>query len=64
MFHRILSFLGSFALVCVFTAPAAAQWKPGQSFPEIDFPTADGSALHSVAAYQGKPLLLHIYASW
>ena len=44
--------------------PAAAQLEVGELFPVISLPHAASGELGSVTDYRGKPLLLHLYASW
>jgi hypothetical protein len=52
-------------LVCsLLSSPAQAQWKAGERFPVISLPAAEDASFRSIADYRGKPLLLHIYASW
>jgi len=46
------------------SSPAHAQWNSGDQFPVISFPAAEDASVRSVADFRGKPLLLHIYASW
>jgi hypothetical protein len=46
------------------SSPAQAQWKVGDRFPVISLPAAEDASARSIADYRGKPLLLHIYASW
>jgi hypothetical protein len=52
------------AALGLLAAPAQAQWKVGDRFPVISLPAAEDTSFKSVADYRGKPLLLHIYASW
>jgi hypothetical protein len=46
------------------SSTAQAQWKVADRFPVISLPAAEDASFRSVADYRGRPLLLHIYASW
>jgi len=62
---RVSSLLSSVLLACGLLSPSAqAQWKVGERFPVISLPAAEDASFRSVADYRGRPLLLHIYASW
>ena len=41
-----------------------AEFREGQVFPTIVFPSLDGNRPGSVADFRGKKLILHIFASW
>lgn len=50
--------------VTLLSAQAPAQLEVGQPFPTTSFADAETGELSSVAEYRGRPLLLHLYASW
>ena len=56
---RILAIL----TMTVFAAHADS-WKVGKPFPSLNLPTIDGKAEPQVADFQGKKLMLHVFASW
>lgn len=65
MSSRLVLCLSMLVFACtLLPSAAAAQWKPGERFPVIQLPAAEDASLRSVADYRGRPLLLHIYASW
>jgi len=41
-----------------------ADFREGQVFPTMVFPSLDGSRPGSVTDFRGKKLILHIFASW
>jgi hypothetical protein len=43
---------------------ASSRFKAGQPFPDLVFPSIDNARPTSIAAYRGKKVLLHIFASW
>lgn len=43
---------------------ASAQLSVGEPFPTTAFADAETGELRSVSDFRGKPLLLHLYASW
>ena len=43
---------------------SAAEFKVGDRFPEMHFPSLSDGALRSAADFQGKKLVLHVFASW
>ena len=43
--------------------PALGRIKEGQPFPDLTLPTLDGEPL-SIAAYRGRKVVLHVFASW
>jgi len=43
---------------------APSRFKSGQRFPDLVFPSIDDGRPTSIAAYRGKKVLLHIFASW
>ena len=36
----------------------------GQPLPDLVLPTLEGGQARSLADYRGKPLVLHVFASW
>lgn len=42
----------------------AAQVEVGRPLPVTRFPDARDGSLRDLAEFRGKPLLLHVYASW
>ncbi len=41
-----------------------SRFKVGQRFPDLVLPSIDNGRPTSIAAYRGKKVLLHIFASW
>jgi len=60
MLRQLLSWIG----MTVLSSQAPAQLELGQPFPLTAFADAETGKLSSVADFRGKPLLLHLYASW
>ena len=59
MFLRLLAFLS----VANFSW-GAVSLKPGDRFPEIEFPPIAGGEGVTVSSFGGKKLMLHLFASW
>lgn len=43
---------------------ASKRFKVGEPFPDLVFPSVENGQPNSIAAYRGKKVLLHIFASW
>ena len=62
--------LAPLALLAVTTTAAHAQGLPpsgfevGEPFPAIAFPSLDDGQPYSLADFQGRKTILHIWASW
>lgn len=52
------------AVMAIGSPIASAQLAVGEPFPNTAFADAETGKLRSVADFRGKPLLLHVYASW
>jgi len=62
---RVKSWAALSILVIVMHSVLSAQGlEVGKRFPEIRFPLLEGGGLSSVAAFRGRKLVLHIWASW
>lgn len=55
--------LAAFTLMTGLVNSPAAELNVGQPFPSIAFPDLDG-APKSIADFQGRKTILHIFASW
>lgn len=54
-----------FVALALSASPAPAlRFEPGQPFPDLVLPSLDDGRPLSLAAFRGKKLLLHIFASW
>lgn len=60
---HVSAWLAAFTLMIALNDSEAAQLKVGQSFPRLAFPDLDGHP-GSIADFQGKKTVLHIFASW
>lgn len=40
------------------------RFEVGKPFPEIALPSLNDGALTSLAAFRGKKIILHVFASW
>jgi len=43
---------------------ASKRFKVGEPFPDLVFPSVENGQPSSIAAYRGRKVLLHIFASW
>ena len=57
--------LAAASLAVLWLAPAAAstELREGEAFPEQVFTSLDGGT-GSIAAYRGRKIALHVFASW
>ena len=58
-FLRLIAFL----LIANFSW-GAISLKPGDRFPEIEFPPIEGGEGVAISSFAGKKLMLHLFASW
>lgn len=57
-------FLSALLLAVPLASAAQGRFQVGQPFPNIAFPSLEDGSPASIANYQGKKVLLHIFASW
>lgn len=44
--------------------PGGLDWQRGDVFPDVRLPTVDEGGPRRLSEWRGRPLMLHLFASW